>query len=173
MEINYTVIYSKRKTIGIEVTRDTRVIVRAPMRCNRSLIDAALTRHSTWIERAVSKQKSRSDNHPEPASERELKELIEKARETLSARTSYYSAIMGLSPQNVKISSAKKRFGSCSSKNSINYSWRLMLYPPEAIDYVVVHELAHIRHKNHGREFYALVESVLPDYKSRRKLLSR
>ena len=173
MEITYKVIYSKRKTIGIEVTRDTRVIVRAPMRCDKSLIDQALTKHSKWIERAVLRQQTRSDNHPEPASEAELKSLIEKARELFSARTAHYSAIMGLSPQNVKISSAKKRFGSCSAKNNINFSWRLMLYPPEAIDYVVVHELAHIRHKNHGKEFYALIESVLPDYKERRKMLSR
>ena len=78
---------------------------------------------------------------------------------------------MGLEPTGVKITSAKKRFGSCSAKNSICYSWRLMLYSKEAIDYVVVHELAHIAHKNHGPQFYALIEKYLPDYKEREKLL--
>ena len=171
MEISYTVIYSKRKTIGIEVTRDTRVIVRAPIRCAKSRIEEAVSHNSKWIERAVARQQARSDAHPEP-SEEEINALVESARKILTERTKHYSAIMGLYPQNVKISSARKRFGSCSGKNSINFSWRLMQYPPAAIDYVVVHELAHIRHKNHGREFYALIGSVLPDYKERRKLLS-
>ena len=78
---------------------------------------------------------------------------------------------MGLKPKGVKITSAKKRFGSCSANDSICYSWRLMLYPKEAIDYVVVHELAHIVHKNHGQGFYSLIEKYLPDYKERENLL--
>ena len=62
---------------------------------------------------------------------------------------------------------------SCSGKNRLCFSWRLMDYPEEAIDYVVVHELAHIRHHNHSRDFYALVASILPDYKERQALLRR
>jgi predicted metal-dependent hydrolase len=78
---------------------------------------------------------------------------------------------MGLEPTGVGITGAEKRFGSCSAKNRLSFSWRLMRYPEAAVDYVVVHELAHIRHKNHGKEFYALIESYMPDYKERRKLL--
>ena len=78
---------------------------------------------------------------------------------------------MGLTPAGISITGAEKRFGSCSGKNRLCFSWRLMLYPPEAVDYVVVHELAHIRHKNHGRDFYALVASILPDYRQREALL--
>ena len=62
-------------------------------------------------------------------------------------------------------------FGSCSSKRRISFSFRLMQYPAEAIDYVVVHELAHLRHMNHSPQFYALIEQYMPDYKSRRALL--
>lgn len=58
-------------------------------------------------------------------------------------------------------------------KNGLCFSWRLMQYPPEAVDYVVVHELAHIVHKNHGNAFYALIGSVLPDYPARRALLRK
>ena len=78
---------------------------------------------------------------------------------------------MGLVPAGIKITSARTRFGSCSGKNSICFSWRLMLYPPEAIDYVIVHELAHIRHHDHSPAFYALIEQHLPDWKVRMKLL--
>ena len=83
----------------------------------------------------------------------------------------YYGRLMGLMPTGLTITDARKRFGSCSGKNRISFAWRLMRYPEEAIDYVVVHELAHIRHKNHGEAFYQLIASVLPDYKERIKLL--
>ena len=71
----------------------------------------------------------------------------------------------------ITITAARTRFGSCSPKNRLCFSWRLMAYPEEAIDYVVVHELAHLVHRNHGPEFYALVASILPDHKQRRALL--
>ena len=71
----------------------------------------------------------------------------------------------------IRITSARTRFGSCSGKNSLCFSWRLMEYPEEAIDYVVVHELAHLRYMNHGAEFYALIARYLPDWKTRRALL--
>ena len=77
---------------------------------------------------------------------------------------------MGLRPAGITITGARTRFGSCSSKRRISFSFRLMQYPPEAIDYVVVHELAHLRHMNHSAQFYALIE-YMPDYKARRALL--
>ena len=83
----------------------------------------------------------------------------------------YYSEQMGLYPTQVRITGARTRFGSCSSQGHICFSWRLMQYPPEAIDYVVVHELAHLRYMNHGAEFYALIARYLPDWKARRALL--
>ena len=81
------------------------------------------------------------------------------------------SQIMGLTPTGVKITSARTRYGSCSSKNSLCFSCFLMNAPEEAIDLVVVHELCHIRHKNHGPAFYALLASVLPDHRQRKQLL--
>lgn len=83
----------------------------------------------------------------------------------------YYSERMGLYPTQVRITGARTRFGSCGSQGHICFSWRLMQYPPEAIDYVVVHELAHLRYMNHGAEFYALIARYLPDWKARRALL--
>ena len=78
---------------------------------------------------------------------------------------------MDLTPASVKITSARTRFGSCSGKNSVCFSWYLMRYPDEAIDYVVVHELAHLRHHDHSPAFYALVERYLPDWRERMRLL--
>ena len=78
---------------------------------------------------------------------------------------------MDVRPTGLKITTARKRYGSCSGKNSLCFSCFLMDCPEEAIDLVVVHELCHIREKNHGPRFYALLGQYLPDYKERKKLL--
>ena len=89
----------------------------------------------------------------------------------LPGKVAHYAAIMGVTPTSVKITAARTRFGSCSGKNGICFSLYLMQYPEAAIDYVVVHELAHIRHHDHSPAFYAQVARVLPDYKARQCLL--
>ncbi|WP_312642063.1 SprT family zinc-dependent metalloprotease [Hydrogenoanaerobacterium sp.] len=93
------------------------------------------------------------------------------AQRELASRVQKYGVVMGLTPSAVKISGARTRWGSCSGKNSLNFSWRLVLAHPDAVDYVVVHELAHIRQHNHSSAFWQVVEDVLPDYKRREKML--
>ena len=85
----------------------------------------------------------------------------------------HYSEEMGVSYAKVSINSANTRLGSCSSKKTLNFSYRLMLYPHEAIEYVCVHELAHLIEMNHSRKFWSIVEAYMPDYKARKKLLKR
>jgi predicted metal-dependent hydrolase len=84
-----------------------------------------------------------------------------------------YASQMNLTPKAVKITNAKTRWGSCSGKNSINFSWRLVMADEDVIDYVIVHELSHIKEHNHSRRFWAVVRSVLPDYKERQKKLKQ
>ena len=97
--------------------------------------------------------------------------LRQRAGEVLPGKVAHYAAIMGVVPASVKITAARTRFGSCSGKNSLCFSLYLMRYPEAAIDYVVVHELAHIRHHDHSPAFYAEVARVMPDYKERARLL--
>jgi hypothetical protein len=78
---------------------------------------------------------------------------------------------MNVSPARITITGAMTRWGSCSGRGSVNFSWRLMLCDDDVIDYVVVHELAHLREMNHGPHFWAIVEQVLPDYKRRKEKL--
>lgn len=94
-----------------------------------------------------------------------------QAADVLPGRVAQYAAAMGVVPSAVKISGAAKQWGSCSGKNSLNFSWRLALAPPEAVDYVVVHELAHIREHNHSQRFWRLVEQYQPGYRRAQALL--
>lgn len=93
------------------------------------------------------------------------------AKKLLTNKVIDYSKQMSVMPTAVKINGAKTRWGSCSGRNSINFSWRLVMADDEVIDYVVVHELAHIREHNHSEGFWRVVASVLPDYKERQKKL--
>ena len=92
--------------------------------------------------------------------------------EHIPKRVRYFSEIMGVSPSCVKISSAEKRWGSCSGRGTINFSWRLMAASPESIDYVVVHELAHLTELNHSPRFWKIVADTLPDYRERQAALA-
>ncbi|MBI5838838.1 MAG: M48 family metallopeptidase [Chloroflexi bacterium] len=95
----------------------------------------------------------------------------ERAFEIITERVAEYSKQYGFSPKQVKITSARTRWGSCSPNGTLNFTWRLVMAPLEVIDYVVVHELAHLRVKNHSRKFWRVVESILPEYNLQRKWL--
>ena len=87
------------------------------------------------------------------------------AKQLITQRVSYYSSIMGVTPSSVRVNSAKTRWGSCSSKKSLNFSWRIVLAEDDLIDYVVVHELAHLTEMNHSERFWNIVGQILPNYK--------
>ena len=168
--IEYRLIRSNRKSLAIEVTKNLEVLVRAPYFLSQKRIENFLSERSDWIEKAKNRVKKRVETKIELSSEK-IEELRKEAREYIPERLEYFSNLMSLYPSAVKITSATTRHGSCSSKNSICFSYRLMLYDKAAVDYVIVHELAHIKHKNHGKQFYALIEKFMPDYKERVKLL--
>ena len=168
--IDYTVVKSKRKTIAIQVKEDGKVIVRAPRFCTQKRIREFVNEKTDWILRAQEKQAEATEKF-KGLNEAEITMLKAQAKVILKDKVDYYSQLMGVEAQNVKITSARKRFGSCNSKGSICFSYRLMLYPEEAIDYVVVHELAHLLELNHSKLFYDIVSNVLLDYKKREKML--
>jgi len=86
-------------------------------------------------------------------------------------RVCLYSEMTNLEYKSVKITNAKKRFGSCNPNGSLNFSWRLIMTPLSVIDYLVVHELVHLEEKNHSKNFWNKVKIILPNYKLSEKWL--
>ena len=168
--MDYELKRSKRKTMSMTITKELTVSVKAPYGTPTKVIDDFVDSHENWIEKHIEIIRERNLKYGELSESRKI-ELQALAKSEIPRRVEYFSNIMGLYPTSVKITSAEKRFGSCSGKNGLCFSYRLMMYPPEAIDYVVVHELAHIRQKNHSAKFYALVAKYLPDYKACEKML--
>lgn len=165
----YELIRSRRKTLALEVTRDGRLLVRAPLRLSQKKIEDFVAAHEAWIAGHLEKMAALP---PAPAvSPEEIKALKTQASALLPERVAYWSARMGVCPTGIKITTAQKRYGSCNSRGGLCFSCYLMRCPAPAVDLVVVHELCHLREMNHSAAFYALLEAYLPDWKERKKLL--
>ena len=155
----------------MEITPDGQILVRAPVRMSRTDIDRFAAAHAAWAEKHLEQARRRAAYMPPDLSREEILVLAAKAQAILPPKVAYWSRVTGLIPTGITITAARSRYGSCSAKNRLSFSCFLVNYPEAAIDLVVVHELCHIRVKNHGPEFYALLSSFLPDHKERKKLL--
>lgn len=167
--MEYTLIYSDRRSVSVSVNGGV-LTVRAPRRTPREVVEAFLSKHRVWIEKHLEEARKRADKFYN-LTEEEIKLLRKEAHIYLKEKTKYYADIMGLKYGRISITGAKTRLGSCSSKGNISYSYRLMLCPESAREYVVVHELAHLVEMNHSKSFYAIIEKILPDYKERKRML--
>ncbi|MBR2046658.1 MAG: M48 family metallopeptidase [Agathobacter sp.] len=89
----------------------------------------------------------------------------------ISKRVEYYQNIVGVTVTDVSIKSRKSQWGSCDSNGNLTFSWRLVMARPEAIDYVVIHELCHRKHMDHSRDFWNQVQKYMPDFKLQKQWL--
>ncbi|MCC8066145.1 MAG: M48 family metallopeptidase [Clostridiales bacterium] len=170
MDIKYTVVRSKRKTMAIQVKEDGQVIVRAPQRVLQRDIEAFVRSHIAWITRTQEKLAASGQNRRIITPE-ERERGRKAAVSFIPERVAYFARRMGVTYGRITIREQKTRWGSCSTAGNLNFNWKLMLVPPDLLDYVVVHELAHRREMNHSPQFWAIVEKELPDYRERRQQL--
>ena len=165
----YTLEYWNKKKIQLSI-KDGELKVLAPRGTKQEIIDSVISKHKRWINNHLEYARKK-DEIEGGLTAAQISDLKRCAREYIVPRVEYYSNIMGLKYGRITITSAKTRFGSCSSKGNLSFSYRLMLYPTELVDYVIVHELAHTSEMNHSDRFYKIIERVLPDYRERIKRL--
>ncbi len=173
--MNIEIIKSKRKTLAIEVKKDLRVIVRDPLFVSNREIQKFITEKSAWIEKAISKVKARNKqeklNPTQKFTPEEIHLLADKALKVIPKRVEYYAKIMGVTYGRITIRNQLSRWGSCSAKDNLNFNCLLMLCPAEVMDYVVVHELCHLKEMNHSKKFWGIVEHFCPEYEQHKKWL--
>jgi hypothetical protein len=209
------IIHSNRKTFGLQIEPDGRLIVRAPINATDAQIEAVIKKKSDWIKTTRDrlartypdlKPKSfspgetfwylgkkyplRYTNRQRPplsltrsfnlshAKRTRAQEIFrewyrEKTRETVQGLITHYQEKYGFSVGNVTITSARTRWGSCSKKNNLNFTFRLSMAPLAVIEYVVVHELVHIKIRNHSKKFWKSVSEILPGYEKERAWLKQ
>ena len=160
--MNYQIIRSNRRSLGLEVKPDGTIIVRAPRLMPKWQIQSFVEEHRTWIARQLAKVQAASAVTPLTAEE--LQNLTSKAKDVFAERVACYAPKIGVTYGKITIRHQKTRWGSCSRAGNLNFNCLLLLAPPEVLDSVVVHELCHRKEMNHSARFYAEVLRVFPEY---------
>ena len=173
-EIRISVIRSARKSLGLEVRDANTVLARIPTRVSDRELKAFVENHRSWIlekTEVMAEREEKRKSTPAPPPELLSKTDRMKIQLKIGKRVRHYCEAMGVTVGYVTVKNQKTRWGSCSAKGNVNFNYQLAFLPDELLDYVVIHELAHRRHMNHSRAFWAEVEKYCPDYLERRKQL--
>jgi len=163
---------SRRRSIAIEINRQADLIVRAPLRAPEAAIFAFVKQKSAWILGKQIQVRARlARPKPDPISAEEENSYRLRARTIIPERCDHFARLMGVRYRAIRIGRARHRYGSCSAHDALSFTWRLMLAPQTVRDYVVIHELSHIIHKNHSPRFWKTVAEYCPNYKTEKKWL--
>lgn len=219
LRLEYALIYSARKTIGLHIYPDGRVIVRAPRGCAQTVIDGVLVKRAAWLKQHLTRiRRAPAPPAPrryvagetfdllgealrlviQPAQRARIRaaagELIvetddparaerliadwykRQAAQIFSQRlTVCFERVRGwgVAYPTLRVRRMKTRWGSCTGRGAITLNTRLVELPVDLIDYVILHELCHLREMNHGPRFYALLESICPAWKAQRARMKR
>ena len=167
----YTLLRSKRKTLALQITREGEIVVRSPLKLPEEEIRRFVAEKSPWIQKHLEQISVRHSQALPPLSQEERVRLGNLALQEIPRRVEYFAPLVGVDYGRITIRAQHTRWGSCSSKGNLNFNFLLVLCPPEVLDYVVVHELAHRKEMNHSNAFWNVVEKYMPDYKECRKKL--
>ncbi|HIX06061.1 MAG TPA: M48 family metallopeptidase [Candidatus Fournierella pullicola] len=169
--VEYTLTRKRVKNLNLRLAPDGSVRASAPLRASGAAVDAFVAAHAGWVQKALARQQAAEAARaalPTPTAA-ECLPLFEAVSERVFPR---FEKVLGGKKPVLKVRDMRTRWGSCHpAKRQITLAARLALQPPQAIEYVVVHEYCHFVHPDHQAGFWALVESLLPDYKARRALL--
>lgn len=165
-EHNVEVRRSKRKSAAIKITADMQIVVFVPLYVSDNEIERMVISKSKWIDEHMLKLQSTIDERSklEKITFEQVKELADQAVEYIPKRVKYYAEKENFVYNKITIKNLVSRWGSCSTKGNLNFNCLLMLTPDYVIDYIVVHELCHLREMNHSEKFWAEVEKIMPDY---------
>ncbi|MBE6583694.1 MAG: M48 family metallopeptidase [Ruminococcaceae bacterium] len=163
----YPIVRSSRKTCAIKVKPNGEVVIYAPYRMPLELIDKFVLEKSEWISKTRQSVLCAAEERQniKKLSVDEIQYLIDDAKRIIPLRVEHFAKEMGVRYNRVTIKSQHTRWGSCSNKSNLNFNCLLLLAPENVLDYVVVHELCHLKEMNHSKSFWNEVERVLPDYK--------
>lgn len=170
--ILWQLVRSDRRTVSVGIDENLQVVVRAPRRMPRAQIEAFVQAHEGWIEEHLALQaRKNAAMETITVTAAEEQTLRRQLREELTVQLPVYASRMGVTYTRLTITGAQTRWGSCSGKNALSFSWRMMLLEPACREYVMVHELAHILRHDHSPAFYREIARVLPDYREREEAI--
>lgn len=173
-----SVIKTDRNSVSVSITKDLKIILHVPKGWSKAYIEAFIRTNMKNFDdniEIIKKQRAEMAQNEDtrPFTYDEIKDMAMKAINLISPKVDHYMIQLGVFPSGVKIKTMRSRWGSCSSNGNISFNCLLALCPDDVIEYVVIHELCHMKHMNHSKEFWALVEKYCPQYKEKKAWLDK
>jgi len=164
-KVEYTLRKSKRAhKMRLAVYCDGSFVVTAPWRLSENIIERFIIEKSNWVVSRIEHFK----NTPKPVflkgTKKDYAQYKEQALVLVKKRIDYFNKIYNFKFNKVNIKNQKTRWGSCSKKGNLNFNYRIVLIGDRLADYIIVHELCHLKEFNHKQKFWNLVEKTIPDY---------
>ena len=171
--IKLLIVKQHRKSISIKIRNSSLIEVHAPFGIEDKDIDAFVEKHGDWINAKLAEMKEAESalNSIDVASKAEFDEKIELAKKIIPEKCAYYADMIGVDYGRITLKAQKTLFGSCSAAGNLNFNIALMFAPEKVLDYVIIHELCHLKEMNHSVDFWHEVEKVMKDYKVERQWL--
>ena len=165
-----TVKRSRRRTVALSITPAGAITVYAPSFVWGPFIDRFVQKQKDWILKKLAYFKTLPPPPP-PVNAEQRAVFTRQTEARLPEVVAQISSQLGVTPRRVRVAHQNSRWGSCTARGDIRFSWRMANLPDDAFEYIVAHELAHLRVLNHSQKFWEVVQSVVPDYKARRAAL--
>ena len=164
-KISYKLKRSKRaKRMRLAVYCDGAVVVTSPFGIEQSIIEKFISDKKQWVLEKMRFFKSVDSKAIRTFSHKDYIENKDKAFVLVNERVTFYNREYGFSFNKIFIKNQKTRWGSCSCKQNLNLNYKIVFLPQKHQDYIIVHEMCHLKEFNHSRKFWALVEKALPNY---------
>ena len=167
----FVLLRSRRRTLSMEIKENGDLLVRAPLRMSQRVIEDFVQQKQPWIEKA--RERVRSRPAPKVLTKEKEQALRALTRERVLPRVAPWADRLGVNPQKVTVTGALTWWGSCSARGHVCFSCLLGEQEDSLIDYVIVHELCHLRHMDHSKRFWQEVGRVIPDWPKRRAKLKQ
>lgn len=164
--MSYTLVRSRRRTLSLQVNQAGEVVARAPLFYPKFLIDSFVETKSRWISK-------RRAELSRPTAARTEYFSAEQLREFVHQQVAHFGPLMRLTPHSLRFTQVQSYWGTCSPAGVLSFNLALRFTPPEAVTYVVVHELAHLRYRGHGMRFWKLVNTTYPPASTMRSVLRK
>lgn len=164
---------SRARRLRLAVDHDGEAIATMPRFASESAMEAFIRQKSAWLIEKINFFKERAVRFPKTDRKKDYADKKEKARELIRKKLEHFNGFYNFSYKRVAIRNQKSRWGSCSRAGNLNFNYKIADLPENLIDYIIVHELCHLRELNHSKNFWRLVEKKIPDYMERRRGLRK
>ena len=154
----------RAKRLRLAVYCDGSVVVTAPLGINQSIIDKFMADKKQWLADKINFFKSIDSKAIRTFSEKDYLDNKDRALKLVLDRVETFKSRLRFSYKAIKIKNQKTRWGSCSRNKNLNFNYKLIFLPKKQQDYIIIHELCHLKEFNHSRKFWSLVEKIMPDY---------